>query len=550
MITLKIYKHLKECDRKKKKAQSIKNWVKEQQAVATPKRTIPPEVASYIRNANLQQVLAMLVDGVYSRDEEATSLQYLLKHFVEAEYEADVRTELYTAIYWTRMDELASNLEDEAMVGIRHYLRKDIHPNAAAPRLVIALRGTKTSNARDIRDNVRVLLNSLHQSIRYKKCQEIVLDLVTKFQGHPYNGKPHEIYITGHSLGGAIALLIAKDLASMNPPHRLETHLFNPPFIRLPEGVQAGAQELIQMRESYKKLADWVPKLYINKDDLLCMRFHKYYSKKQTNVPNLPVRALMRILGRNDKYITLMPSVDMYISDYKDPSVSLAAHKLKQWYAIETVRVETTSYRLLPKTPPAAEQYPPLYVQDAQQQPQPQTQPSSGFNPLENAGYCNPIPYAQPQFYPPYQAGFNQYGSAAYPNQAPYIHPQYPPQHIFNYNAWAKVPVYGYPYPAAQPQYQSRSLDPGSIDGAQLHNQPHIQSRSLNLSSTDGAELGAQLEMQFQALEALAQTYGFTDQRGLSELTVDQLHFGYEYSSDEEEEEDELIPPPPQAELQ
>ncbi|XP_024368791.1 uncharacterized protein [Physcomitrium patens] len=169
MISLAIYKHFKDFARMKKEAQSIDNWVKEQQAAATPNRTLPPEVASFIRNANLQQVLAMLVDGVYSRDKETTSFQYLSKHFVEAEYEADVRTELYTAIYWTRMDELTFNLEDESTVGIRHYLRKDTHPNAAAPRLVIALRGTKTSNARDILDDLRVMLNSLHQSTRHKK---------------------------------------------------------------------------------------------------------------------------------------------------------------------------------------------------------------------------------------------------------------------------------------------------------------------------------------------------------------------------------------------
>nr|PNR60262.1 hypothetical protein PHYPA_003055 [Physcomitrium patens] len=479
MISLAIYKHFKDFARMKKEAQSIDNWVKEQQAAATPNRTLPPEVASFIRNANLQQVLAMLVDGVYSRDKETTSFQYLSKHFVEAEYEADVRTELYTAIYWTRMDELTFNLEDESTVGIRHYLRKDTHPNAAAPRLVIALRGTKTSNARDILDDLRVMLNSLHQS-------------------HPYNGKPHEIYITGHSLGGAIALLIAKDLASMNPPHRLETHLFNPPFIWLPERVQAGVQEYLQNLESYKKLPDWVPKLYINKEDLICKRFHEYYARKKTNAPNLPVHALMRIIGRNDRYITLMPSVDMYISDYKDPSVSFAAHNLKQC-----------------------------------------------FNPLENAGYCNPIPYALPQFYPPYQPGFNQYGYAAYPNQAPYIHPQYPPQHTFNNNPWANTPVYGYPYPVAQPQYQRRNLDPSSIDGAQLGAQLEMQFQGLQINPAwqNGAESLYPPEAQ------LAQTYGVTDQRGLSELTVDQLHFGYEYSSDEEEE-DELIPPPPQAELQ
>ena len=91
------------------------------------------------------------------------------------------------------------------------------------------------------------------------------------------------VWLVGHSLGSAIALLVGKKMARASFP--LETYVFNPPFMSLSErnlktnyhilksvlkaciaGILKGGDE----DDQFRKLCTWIPKLFVNVDDFIC----------------------------------------------------------------------------------------------------------------------------------------------------------------------------------------------------------------------------------------------------------------------------------------
>lgn len=62
-------------------------------AGAYPSEAVDSKTLEFLRQAALKQLLAMLVDGVYSRDRKRMDLA-----LIEGAYEEDVRTEIYTRI--------------------------------------------------------------------------------------------------------------------------------------------------------------------------------------------------------------------------------------------------------------------------------------------------------------------------------------------------------------------------------------------------------------------------------------------------------------------
>lgn len=96
------------------------------------------------------------------------------------------------------------------------------------PRHVIAFRGTimkRHSRSRDLRLDLRCIRDCLQDSTRFVHAIEVIQTAVAKTGNAA-------VWLAGHSLGAAVALLAGKIMSRNGFP--IETYLFNPPFSSIP----------------------------------------------------------------------------------------------------------------------------------------------------------------------------------------------------------------------------------------------------------------------------------------------------------------------------
>lgn len=352
--------------------------------------------AEYLCTASEQQLLAHLINGVYSRDRGAKD--FPLK-YLEATYDENETTETY-AKHWTRLEDV--ELEEEKKVGLKHYLWPNSTDQTSPPfnrrccknrlryRLVIALRGTKLSSFRDLVDDIKVAHHTLHCSSRFKATNKLIEQIISVFK-EQHGGRDDQICITGHSLGAAIALFLGKELAKEN---RYHVHCFNPPLLSVLTIIQkclrvhsfkdklrrvdmlkpllkaasrakdytkaalvlalGDRNRLFEETVHFVKILDWKPVLYVNKGDLICKEYHRFYDWKQNTVlcPTvMPIETqamLSRIVRRNAKYSSLVPSLQMNIrtsSMSKDIDNLSKNHKLTAWF--EAAPLDSKEFQLL-----------------------------------------------------------------------------------------------------------------------------------------------------------------------------------------------------------
>ena len=358
-------------------------------------------MAEYLCTANEQQLLAHLINGVYSRDRGAKDFPLGI---LEYDYKEDRLTEAYTKL-WTRMEDIA--LEDEKKVGLKHYLWPSSSTdhtsspsnlsrckNSLPYRLVIALRGTKMSSFRDLVDDIKVAHHTLHCSRRFKATSKLIEQIISVFK-EQHGGKDDEVCITGHSLGAAIALFIGKELAKEK---RYHVHCFNPPLLSVAMIVQKffrvhrikeklRGNEVLEpwlravhyVKENSKialmmllgdpakleeefnhfdGMVNWKPVLYINLDDPICKEYYKEYYRlynwKEKTFMSIDTQAMVsRIVQKTAKYSSFVPSLQMNICmspGIKNKKISLdKSHALKQWFNV--VSLETKVFHLLGHTP-------------------------------------------------------------------------------------------------------------------------------------------------------------------------------------------------------
>ncbi|XAR52216.1 hypothetical protein NMG60_11020163 [Bertholletia excelsa] len=166
------------------------------------------------------------------------------------------------------------------------------------PRYVIAFRGTITKSdtrSQDLKLDIKYIQNRLHLSARFQHAMEAVQNTVAV-------AGAANIWLAGHSLGSAIALLVGKNMARMGC--HIETYLFNPPFISAPlehiknkklkHGIRfansvltagvAVAVNGIRRRpkkdNSFVKLSGWIPYLFVNPSDPICSEYIGYFEHR------------------------------------------------------------------------------------------------------------------------------------------------------------------------------------------------------------------------------------------------------------------------------
>ncbi|CAG7860211.1 unnamed protein product, partial [Brassica rapa] len=197
--------------------------------------------------------------------------------------------------YWESFDfslaETLINKDDDSIFGAifkyNDYHNKPHHE--IPPRYVIAFRGTMLeleTCLSDIKEDIRCFFDDFNNSSRLKQAIQAI-DLVLK----KYTTDTTSVWLAGHSLGAATALLAGKTMAKRGVT--LKTYAFSPPsssvlleqifdsvvvkdVLRLAEsfikGIVAKFADL-QMQKDDPRTAAWTPYIYVNPSDLFCAEY-------------------------------------------------------------------------------------------------------------------------------------------------------------------------------------------------------------------------------------------------------------------------------------
>ncbi|KAK7849019.1 gdsl esterase/lipase [Quercus suber] len=115
-------------------------------------------------------------------------------------------------------------MSDENDIHIRCRLRTQRRISTKQPTVCYSFRGTYLKQEtweQDIKLDTLCLVNRPHKSSRFQHAMNYVRNMVTSSRGA-------SVWLAGHSLGAAMALLAGKEMAKEG--HLIEIYLFNPPF--------------------------------------------------------------------------------------------------------------------------------------------------------------------------------------------------------------------------------------------------------------------------------------------------------------------------------
>ncbi|XP_044465690.1 GDSL esterase/lipase At4g10955-like [Mangifera indica] len=219
-----------------------------------------------------------------------------------------------------------------------------------APKYVIAFRGTLNkldTLLRDYKLNIKVFRSKLHLDIRFHRALKAVQDVVEEVG-------PENVWLAGHSLGSAIALLVGKNMARLNYP--LETYLFNPPFTSFPKlkqgiriassFIKAGIAAVTgkhQTDDSFFALSNWSPNLFVNRADHICSGYIDYFEHRkkmeevgaaETERRATQISIVNMILGERERDcepLHLLPSAYLTVNMIQSPDFK-RAHGIQQWW--------------------------------------------------------------------------------------------------------------------------------------------------------------------------------------------------------------------------
>ncbi|XP_010918183.1 GDSL esterase/lipase At4g10955 [Elaeis guineensis] len=228
-----------------------------------------------------------------------------------------------------------------------------------SPKFVIAFRGTLTmegSRSQDLKLDFHFLKNGLHRTSRCEASMQAVQNLVTTF------GR-NSVWLAGHSLGSAIAMLAGKNMAKMGI--HLKTFLFNPPFISAPverikykkvkQGIRiagslitAGLTMAVKghhnkSEDSFAMLSSWIPYLFVNPADDICSEYVGYFEHRRTMeeigaghigrlaTQNSVLGLFLSALGNDSEPLYLLPSANLTVNLSPSPDFRWA-HGIHQWW--------------------------------------------------------------------------------------------------------------------------------------------------------------------------------------------------------------------------
>ncbi|XVE89921.1 hypothetical protein DITRI_Ditri20bG0034800 [Diplodiscus trichospermus] len=238
-----------------------------------------------------------------------------------------------------------------------------------SPPYVIAFRGTSRPESgsfeRDLELDIKIIKNGLHQTSRFATAMKAVQAVVTAVG-------PSNLWLTGHSLGAAMAMLTGKTMAKAGK--FLEAFLFNPPHVSPPVNhvikdkkvrhglrfagtiIKAGLafaaagddqRKGIEYKDSLAAISGWIPRLFVNQEDPICSEYI-YYFEHRKKLQDLGAGSVARLTSKfslgnlfmsaagvkgveNSEPLHLLPSANLTVN--LSPSQDFSqAHELRQWW--------------------------------------------------------------------------------------------------------------------------------------------------------------------------------------------------------------------------
>lgn len=246
-------------------------------------------------------------------------------------------------------------------------------PINGIPFYVIAFRGTLTKGdalSRDLELDIHIVRNGLHRTSRFEIAMQAVRNMVARGNS--------TIWLTGHSLGAAMAMLAGKSMAKIG--NFLQSYLFNPPFFSAPiEKIKAAkvkhgiriasslitaglavaakvSQQRKQAEDTFAALANWIPCLFVNPADHICSEYVGYFEhrKKMEDIGAGIIEKLatqhsmgslfMNAIGKeSDEPLHLIPTA--YLTANMTPARDFKeAHGIHQWWRSDLV-LESKLYK-------------------------------------------------------------------------------------------------------------------------------------------------------------------------------------------------------------
>ncbi|EOA21008.1 hypothetical protein CARUB_v10001343mg [Capsella rubella] len=244
----------------------------------------------------------------------------------------------------------------------QNMINYEITPNSIVPpRYVIALRGTVLSvfAVNDLMQNSRLPFEILQKGDKSMHIVEEIQSFVSKIGNTT-------VWIVGHSLGAALALLAGKTMAKSGL--FLEAYIFNPPISLIPlehlgfndtlnftyrftrDIFKAGMAKVLSFDEDQegqqlKNLASWKPYLFVNQSDPISSEYigNSKHIFKMTKVglgkiaslaAAYSVRRKCSSFGREEPsdHLHFLPSVIMWINKTAVSSDIHESHGIHQWW--------------------------------------------------------------------------------------------------------------------------------------------------------------------------------------------------------------------------
>ncbi|KAL9670165.1 hypothetical protein QQ045_007716 [Rhodiola kirilowii] len=258
--------------------------------------------------------------------------------------------------------QLLVDTEDNSIFGAIYKFKFPENGNGS-PNYVIAFRGTIAkgdSVTRDLKLNLQIIQHALHQTPAVQIAMRAVQEIIAL-------EKDDAIWLAGHSLGAAMAMLVGKNMAKSNT--FLESYLFNPPFFSAPieriqspnvkhgirfasslltAGLAVALRNKQQMGQSsedpFTGLAAWVPFLFVHPDDHICSEYIGYFEHR-CKMEEFGVGAIERLatqhslgglvlsaMGRETESLHLIPSAHLNVNLCRY-EYFVEAHGIHQWWS-------------------------------------------------------------------------------------------------------------------------------------------------------------------------------------------------------------------------
>ncbi|MCL7046130.1 hypothetical protein MKW94_014788 [Papaver nudicaule] len=285
------------------------------------------------QNENHQRsIAASLVQGVYALKNARQKNQQVCQAW-------------WASFDFQLTDKLTDDSDSSIFGAVYEFIPKPKNNHSIeAPTYVIAFRGTmirKETWARDMKLNIKIMKNKLHRSSCIEKAIQAVKSKASV--------KGATIWLAGHSMGSAIAMLAGKDMAKTGK--FLASYLFNPPFVAYPmkSGILVATtfmitaaatvfvrdnQERQHSENVFNDLSKWAPKLYLHPSDPICSGYILYF-KLLEKMQRYGVGFVGRLAAPN--------SLRACVTTSHTPKRN--SHDLSQWFTDDSVNSHPKMYR-------------------------------------------------------------------------------------------------------------------------------------------------------------------------------------------------------------